>query len=164
MKWRVNHVIKDTVIKFDFYCFCHIIIFITTQREGRDGSPGIAPTRNCTHYFKIWLVVTGSYYIHQGNKLYKEMKIVRKVKLWIPKWFNTFFKRCVQFRLGEIPRLVYQEGLLEIKLYDGNQVKHKVAWGLGEGFLISIQVLSSNIPPFSLKITQNQSILYIINL
>ena len=46
------------------------------------GSPGIAPTRNCTHFLKIGLVVARggfySYHIHQGNKSDKERKIARK--------------------------------------------------------------------------------------
>ena len=39
-------------------------------------------TRYCTHFLKIEFVVAGggfhSYYIHQGNKSDKDMKIVRK--------------------------------------------------------------------------------------
>ena len=47
-----------------------------------NGSLGIAPTRNCIHILRIRFVVAGggfySYYIHQGNKLDNETKIVRK--------------------------------------------------------------------------------------
>jgi hypothetical protein len=47
-----------------------------------------------------------SYYIHQGNKLDKEMKIVRKDKSFRhTKRFSTFFKIWVKSRVGEIPRL-----------------------------------------------------------
>jgi len=47
-----------------------------------------------------------SYYIHQGNKLYKERKIVRKKLIFMnTKRFDTFFKEWVQFRVGAIPRL-----------------------------------------------------------
>ena len=46
------------------------------------GSLGIAPTRNCAHFLKIGFVVAGggvySYFIQQGNKSDKEMKILRK--------------------------------------------------------------------------------------
>ena len=47
-----------------------------------NSSLGPAPRRNFTHFLKIGLEVTGgvfySYYIHQGKKSDKEMKIVRK--------------------------------------------------------------------------------------
>ena len=46
------------------------------------GSISITPTRDCSHVLKIEFVVAGggfySYFIHQGNKLDKEMKIERK--------------------------------------------------------------------------------------
>jgi hypothetical protein len=42
----------------------------------------MASTQDCTHFHKIGFMVAGggfySYYIHQGNKLDKERKIVRK--------------------------------------------------------------------------------------
>ena len=61
------------------------------------GSISIAPTRDCTHFLKIWFVVTGcgfySYDIHQGNKLDNESKIVRKLWSFMhTKRFNTSFK------------------------------------------------------------------------
>ena len=64
------------------------------------GSLGIAPTRNCTYFFKIGFVVAGGgfcfYYIHQGNKSDKERKIVRKKLTFMhTKRSNTFFKRWV---------------------------------------------------------------------
>ena len=44
------------------------------------GSISIAPTQDCTQFPNIGFVVTGGglylYYIHQGNKLDKERKIV----------------------------------------------------------------------------------------
>ena len=66
---------------------------------------GIAPT-----FFKLvlWSPEVGfySYYIHQGNKLDKERKIVRKkLSFMQTKRFFTFFKKWVQFRVGAIPRL-----------------------------------------------------------
>ena len=75
-----------------------------------NGSLGIAPTRNCTHFLKIAFVVDRggfySYYIYQGNKSDKERKIVSKKLIFIDiKGFNTFFKIWVQFRVGAIPRL-----------------------------------------------------------
>ena len=55
---------------------------ICLDRDHREGSLGIAPTRNCTHFLKIGFVVArgGFYsnYIHQGNKSDKERKIGRK--------------------------------------------------------------------------------------
>ena len=46
------------------------------------------------------------YYIHQGNKTYKERKILRKkLSFMHTKRFNIFFKRGVQFCVGAIPRL-----------------------------------------------------------
>ena len=46
------------------------------------------------------------YYIHQGNKLDKERKIVRKkLSFMHTKRFNIFFKKWVQFRVGDIPHL-----------------------------------------------------------
>ena len=57
------------------------------------GSLGIAPTRNCTHFLKIGLVVAGgwfnSYYIHQGHKSNKEGK---SQKIKHTKLFNTLLK------------------------------------------------------------------------
>jgi hypothetical protein len=45
---------------------------------GLQGSSGIAPTPDCTHFLKIGFIVAGgwfySYNIHQGNKLDKERK------------------------------------------------------------------------------------------
>ena len=37
---------------------------------------------------------------------------------------------------------------LAILFSDGNQVDDEMAWGLGEGFLCIIQVLSANTSPF----------------
>ena len=61
------------------------------------GSLGIAPTRNYNHFLKIGFVVSEggfySYYIHQGKKLDKESKIVRKkLSFMHTKRFNTFLK------------------------------------------------------------------------
>ena len=72
-----------------------------------------APTRNCTHFLKIWFVVASgwfySYNIHRGNKSDKEKKIVRTNLSFIhTKIFNKFFKRWVQFRVGAIPRLPWK--------------------------------------------------------
>ena len=67
-------------------------------------------TLYCTHFLKIGFVVAGggfySYHIHQGNKSYKQRKIVRKKLSFMPiKRFNTFLKyRCnsvgVQFHVN----------------------------------------------------------------
>ena len=59
-------------------------------------SLGIAPTRDFNHFLKVGFVVAGggfySYYIHQGNKLDKERKIVRKkLSFMHTKGFITFF-------------------------------------------------------------------------
>ena len=71
-------------------------------------SLGIAPIRDCTHFLKVVFVVAGGgfySYIHQGNKLDKEKKIVRKkLSFMHTKGINTFFK-WVQSRVGAIPRL-----------------------------------------------------------
>ena len=60
------------------------------------GSLGIAPTRDYIHFLKIGFLVAGvglySYYIHQGNRLDKERKIVRKrLSFMHTKRLNTFF-------------------------------------------------------------------------
>ena len=80
------------------------------EQYNLDGSLGIAPTRNCTHFLKIGfqVAVVGfySYYIHQGNKSDQEREIVRnKLSFNYTKRSNTFFKRWVQFCVGAIPRL-----------------------------------------------------------
>ena len=47
-----------------------------------------------------------SYYIHQGNKLDKERKIVRKnLSFMHTKRYNTSLKKWVQSRMGAISRL-----------------------------------------------------------
>ena len=52
------------------------------SKSEKNGSRGIAPTLNCTHFLEIGFFVAGggfySYYIHKGNKSDKERKIVRK--------------------------------------------------------------------------------------
>ena len=72
-------------------------------------SLGIAPTRNRTLFLKIGVVVAGggfyAYYIHQGNKADEEREILRKKSFMRTKRFNTFLKRCGQFRVGAITRL-----------------------------------------------------------
>ena len=88
-----------------FQTFCLKII-----EYARNGSLGIATTRNCTHFLKIGFMVAGggfySYHIHQWNKSDKERKIVRtKLSFIHTKRFSTFFKRWMKFRLGAIPRL-----------------------------------------------------------
>ena len=67
-------------------------------RRKQNGSLGITPSRNCTHFLKIRFVGTGGglhyYYIRQGNKSDKERKIVRnKLSFMHTKTFNTFLKR-----------------------------------------------------------------------
>ena len=76
------------------------------------GSLGIAPTRNCTHFLKIWFVVAGGgfysyYYIHKGNKQDNERFFFKKLSFMQTKRFNTFFKRWVQFRVGAISRVYH---------------------------------------------------------
>ena len=89
------------------------LLELLSEKSGfQSGSLGIAPTRNCTHFFKIRFVVTGggfySYYINQGNKSDKDSKIVRKKLGFIhTKRFYTFLKRWGQFRLVAIPRLPF---------------------------------------------------------
>ena len=60
------------------------------------GSIGIAPTRDCTHFLKIIFIVAGggfySYYIHQGNELDKERKVVRKTFYAYKKIYYIFKK------------------------------------------------------------------------
>jgi hypothetical protein len=80
------------------------------EQYNLDGSLGIAPTRNCTHFLNTGFVVAGggfnSYYIKEGNKSDKGRKIVRKnLSFMHRKRFNNSFKRWVQFRVGAIPRL-----------------------------------------------------------
>ena len=75
-----------------------------------DGSLGIAPTLDCTHFLKIGFVIAGgglySYHIHQGNKSDRGRKIVRKkLSFTHTKILKTFFKGWVQFRVDAIPRL-----------------------------------------------------------
>ena len=54
----------------------------TNELSDLDSSIGIAPTRDCTHFLQIELLVAegGFYsyyiYIHQGKRLDKERKIV----------------------------------------------------------------------------------------
>ena len=85
---------------------CKTLFYVFTLNE--NGRLGIAPTRNCTHFLKIGLVVAGggfySYYIHLGYKSDKERKIVRKsLVLCIQKDLINFL--LVQFCVGAIPRL-----------------------------------------------------------
>ena len=91
---------------------CIKLVFFLSVPNGyeKNGSLGIAPTWDCTHILKIGFVVSGggfySYYIPQGNKSFKERKIVRKKLSFMHiKRFTTFFKIWVQFRVGAIPRL-----------------------------------------------------------
>ena len=46
-----------------------------------------------------------------------------------------------------------RERISKIKFYYGNQVDDKIVWGLGGGSSIFFQVLSANIPSFSLNKT-----------
>ena len=65
--------------QFDFSVAFDLINFSASIFTG---SLGIAPTRDCTHLFKIGFVVAGdgfySYYIHQWNKSDQKRKIARK--------------------------------------------------------------------------------------
>ena len=78
---------KDTysTVKY-FSCTTQILhlqnALVYFSRRCCNGSLRIAPTRNCTRFLKIGLVVAEGefyfYYIHQENKSDKERKIVRK--------------------------------------------------------------------------------------
>ena len=74
-----------------------------------EGSLGIAPTRNCTHFLKIVVAGGGfhSSYIHQGYKSDKEKIFFLKLRFMHTKRLNTFFNRWVQFSVGAVPRLPY---------------------------------------------------------
>ena len=105
--------------------FFNLIVIITCFYDfivKMHGSLGIAPTRNCTFLnLDSWSPGAGFYFytIHQRNKSDKERKIVRrKISFMLAKRFNTFLKRWVLFRVGEIPRLpVWISGYLKAKYF-----------------------------------------------
>ena len=84
----------------DWGCSYHIII-ITLLRYPDFGSFGIAPT-----FLKLDSCLPGagfySYYIQQGNKSNKEIKIIRKKwSFMYIKRFNRFFKIWVKFHIPD---------------------------------------------------------------
>ena len=65
-----------------------------------------------------------SYYIHYGNKLGKERKIIRKkLSFMHTKRFNIVFKRWVQFRVGAIPSLPFFLDINDFKSIDIHSLK-----------------------------------------